>query len=123
MNLHDAINSNCYDQRLHHNIRMINHDAIHCGHYNAQQYNKDSIVHSSGCMWHWFVAAAKSFAQCIHDYETVQKPMQSAEISTNVDGLNCLESACNAFIINEIYTVDNQGNTEISANTNECCGS
>ena len=48
--------------------------------------------------------------------------MQSAEISTKMDDLNCLESMCNAFIINEIYTVDNQGNTEISANTNEQCG-
>jgi len=88
MHLHDMINGNYYDQRLHHNIHMINHDAIHCGHYNAQQYNKDSIVHSSGLMWHWFVAAAKSFAQCINDYETVQKQMQSAETSMKVDDLN-----------------------------------
>jgi len=68
MNLHDVINGNCYDQRLHHNIHMI---------------NRRSLAHVSALPW--FVAAAKSFAQCINDYETVQKQMQSAETSMKVD--------------------------------------
>jgi hypothetical protein len=67
---------------------MINHDAIHCGHYNAQQYNEDSIVHHSGCMSHWFVVAAKSFIRCINEYESAPKPMQSAETSTKVNDLH-----------------------------------
>jgi hypothetical protein len=73
-------------------------------------------------MWYWFVVAAKSFIRCINDYESAPKPMQSAETSTKVDDLLCPENVCNAFIINEIYTVDNQGNTEISTNTDECSG-
>ena len=99
---------------------MCGNSNVHFVAKNFDGLPNASLVQRSIC--NYFELAAKSFIQCINNYENVQKQIQSAEISTKMDDLNCLESMCNAFIINEIYTVDNQGNTEISANTNEQCG-
>ena len=108
VNLHAIICGNYYVHHLTQNFANIPNDVV-------AGFIQRSIQH-------YFSSAVKSFIQCINNFETVQKHVEKVEISTKVDDLMCPVSVCNAFIINEIYTVDNQGNTEISANTNEHCG-
>ncbi len=64
-----------------------------CGNHNVHFVAKNfdgipnaSLVERSIC--NYFMLAAKSFIQCINNYENVQKQIQSAEISTKVDDLN-----------------------------------
>jgi len=65
-------------------------NAIMCGNSNVHFVAKNfdgipnaALVQRSICSY--LMLAAKSFAQCINDYETVQKQMQSAETSTKVN--------------------------------------
>lgn len=68
-------------------------NAILCGNSNVHFVAKNfdgipnaALVQRSIC--NYLMLAAKSFAQCINEYETVQKQVENVEISTKVDDFN-----------------------------------